>query len=70
MSLLWAVAPVAVAVGLVLGLVGLRRIDVASTELAQEIARAREVRAALEDLRQSTDATRERARRVRRRQDP
>jgi hypothetical protein len=66
MSLLWAVAPVAVAIGVGIAVIGLRRIAAESDELAAEITRVREVRDALTDLRAASDDTVARVRGMRR----
>lgn len=67
MTLLWVVAPVAIGVGVVIALVGLRRIAEASEELTGSLRRFRELSSALEDLHDAADGTLERGRRIRQR---
>ncbi|MDP1820287.1 MAG: hypothetical protein Q8K58_10420 [Acidimicrobiales bacterium] len=70
MSPLWAIAPGVVAVGGLLALIGLRRIDLAAREVAVELQRLRDVRTALDHLSAAADDTLVTAERVRTRPPP
>lgn len=67
MSLLWVVAPVAIAIGVALALIGLRRTAAATDDLLASLRRFHEVSGALDDVRQATDATVEHLGRIRQR---
>lgn len=67
MSLLWVVGPVALAVGVAIALVGLRRTTAATHDLLDSLRRFHEVSDALDDVRQATDHTADNLGRIRER---
>lgn len=57
MTLLWAVPPVAVVVGVLIALAQLRQAACAATDLQTELHRFHDVQVALEDVRSAASAT-------------